>query len=334
MTIKDISAQTGYSVGTVSRVLNNQPNVSEKAKKVILEAAAECGFQLNANAKQLKQSHSNSVLVVVKGTSNEMFSGLVESIQSSMAETGYQLIVDYIDENSNEIRRALQLCRERKPLGILFLGGNRDHFLAGFQHIHVPCVLVTNHAEGLEFENLSSVSTDDTLAAKTVIEHLAALGHREFAVIGGDLQVSDTSRLRFDGCMAAFDRSGIAFDPVKSYESVRFSFEDGYRAAKNLLAKGSKFTALFAMADVMAIGAVRALRDGGLRVPEDVSVVGFDGLTIGMYTVPTLSTVRQSVDAMARRSVEMLLENIEAPQPPRYERVPFSLEFRESTREN
>ena len=132
MTIKDISAQTGYSVGTVSRVLNNQPNVSEKAKKVILEAAAECGFQLNANAKQLKQSHSNSVLVVVKGTSNEMFSGLVESIQASMAETGYQLIVDYIDENSNEIRRALQLCRERKPLGILFLGGNRDHFLSYF----------------------------------------------------------------------------------------------------------------------------------------------------------------------------------------------------------
>ena len=334
MTIKDISAQTGYSVGTVSRVLNNQPNVSEKAKKVILEAAAECGFQLNANAKQLKQSHSNSVLVVVKGTSNEMFSGLVESIQASMAETGYQLIVDYIDENSNEIRRALQLCRERKPLGILFLGGNRDHFLAGFRHIHVPCVLVTNHAAGLEFENLSSVSTDDTLAAKTVIEHLTALGHREFAVIGGDLTASDTSRLRFDGCMAAFERSGIAFYPEKSYESVRFSFEDGYRAAKNLLAKGSKFTAIFAMADVMAIGAVRALRDGGLRVPEDVSVVGFDGLTIGMYTVPTLSTVRQSVDAMARRSVEMLLENIEAPQPPRYERVPFSLEFRESTREN
>ena len=103
MTIKDLSAQTGYSVGTVSRVLNNQPNVSEKARKVIQEAAEASGFQLNANAKQLKQSHSNSVLVVVKGTSNEMFSGLVETIQACMAETSYQLMVDYIDEPRSAI---------------------------------------------------------------------------------------------------------------------------------------------------------------------------------------------------------------------------------------
>ena len=154
-------------------------------------------------------------------------------------------------------------------------------------------------------------------------------------VIGGDIQTSDTSRLRYEGCMVAFTGHDLArFDPLQDYESVRFSFEDGYRGAKNLLARGRKFTALFAMSDVMAIGAIRALRDEGLRVPEDVSVIGFDGLAIGAYTVPRLSTVRQNVDAMARRSVEMLLENIEAPQPPRYERVPFSLEFRESTREN
>ena len=116
MTIKDLSAQTGYSVGTVSRVLNNQPNVSEKARKAILEAAAESGFQLNANAKQLKQSHSNSVLVVVRGTSNEMFSSMMETIQARIATTPHQLIVDYIDENSNEVSRAMQLCREKKPL--------------------------------------------------------------------------------------------------------------------------------------------------------------------------------------------------------------------------
>lgn len=334
MTIKDLSAQTGYSVGTVSRVLNNQPNVSEKARKVILEAAEASGFQLNANAKQLKQSHSNSVLVVVKGTSNEMFSGLVETIQACVAETAYQLIVDYIDENSNEVLRALQLCREKKPLGILFLGGNRAHFLDGFQQIHVPCVLVTNDAVGLGFENLSSVSSDDRLAGRTAIDRLVQMGHRRIAVIGGDLQVSDTSKLRYQGCMEAFREHGIGFDEARDYESVRFSFEEGYRAAKNLLAKNRSFTALFAMADVMAIGAIRALMDAGLRVPEDVSVMGFDGLTVGRFTVPTLSTIRQSVDAMARRSVQMLLENIEAEQQPRHETVPFELELRESTREN
>ena len=98
MTIKDISAQTGYSVGTISRVLNNQPNVSQKARDTILRAAAECGFQLNANAKQLKQQHGNSILVVVKGTSNELFSSLVEALQARIASTIYPLIVDYLDE--------------------------------------------------------------------------------------------------------------------------------------------------------------------------------------------------------------------------------------------
>ena len=334
MTIKDLSAQTGYSVGTVSRVLNNQPNVSEKARKAILEAAEASGFQLNANAKQLKQSHSNAVLVVVKGTSNEMFSGMVEIIQACMAETSYQLMVDYIDENSNEVLRALQLCRERKPLGILFLGGNRAHFQQDFQRIGVPCVLVTNDAAGLGFENLSSVSSDDVQAGRTAIQELVAQGHRKIAVIGGDLEASDISRLRYQGCLEAFGANGIPFDPEQDYESIRYSFEEGYRAARNLLDKGRQFTAVFAASDVMAIGAIRALRDAGLRVPEDVSIMGFDGLDVGRYTVPTLSTIRQNVDAMARRSVEMLLENIKEGHLPRYEMVPFDVKLRESIRKN
>ena len=334
MTIKDLSAQTGYSVGTVSRVLNNQPNVSEKAKKAILEAAEASGFQLNVNAKQLKQSHSNAVLVVVKGTSNELFSGMMETIQSCMAETAYQLMVDYIDENSNEVLRALQLCRERKPLGIIFLGGNREHFRESFQRIGVPCVLVTNDASGLGFDNLSSVSSDDVLAGRTAIEQLVTLGHRQIAVIGGDLLTSDISRLRYQGCMEAFKEHGIAFDPEQDYESIRYSFEEGYRGAKRLLEKNRKFTALFAVSDVMAIGAIRALRDAGLRVPEDVSVIGFDGLDMGRYTVPTLSSIRQNGDAMARGSVELLLENIKADRQPRHETVPFELNLRESTRKN
>ena len=102
MTIKDLAAQTGYAVATVSRVLNNHPNVSEKARAVILQAVEESGFQLNANAKQLKQQHATSILVVVKGTANELFSELLETIQSRIAETQYPLHVDYLDEQANE----------------------------------------------------------------------------------------------------------------------------------------------------------------------------------------------------------------------------------------
>lgn len=332
MTIKDISALTGYSVGTVSRVLNNQPNVSEKARKAILEAAQATGFQLNTNAKQLKQSHSNSILVVVKGTSNLLFGSLVEALQARMSSTDHPLIVDYMDEDHNEVRRAVQLCAEKKPLGVLFLGGNRDNFLADFGKIDLPCVLVTDDATGMPFQNLSSVSADDRLAAKCAIEALAALGHRSFAVIGGERTVSDTAGLRYRGCMEAFRAHGIPFDEELDYETVRFSYADGYRAVQNLLARGRKFTALFAMADVMAIGAIRALQDAGLRVPEDVSVMGFDGLEIGAYTVPRLATISQSVEALADHSIQMLQENIARQQPPRYETVPVAVKLQESAR--
>lgn len=330
MTIKDLSAQTGYSVGTISRVLNNQPNVSQKARDTILRAAEECGFQLNANAKQLKQQHGTSILVVVKGTSNELFGSLVEAIQARISQTTYPLIVDYMDETENEVRRALQLCREKKPLGILFLGGNREHFLADFGKIRMPCVLITNDASDLPFPNLSSVSSDNVSAARMAIDHLVSLGHRKIAVIGGPRIHSDTTQQRFQGCLEAFREHGIQFDEALDYESVRFSFTGGYHAAQRLLEKGGDFTGIFAMSDVMAIGTIRALRDAGKRVPEDVSVVGFDGLTIGEYTIPKLTTISQCVAELADRSIRILQENIEGHKVHRHETVPVTLEVRES----
>ena len=330
MTIKDLSALTGYSVGTVSRVLNNQPNVSEKARKVILEAAEATKFQLNANAKQLKQQHSNSILVLVKGTSNQLFAALVEQLQLHMTETAYPLAVDYLDEDANEVQRALQLCREKKPLGILFLGGNRQNFMADFSQIGVPCVLVTDDASGMPFENLSSVTSDDRLGAKLAIEQLVSQGHRRIAVIGGDRDNSDTTMLRYLGCIDAFSALGIHFDGSQDYKDVRYSYQDGYHAACELLDRGRNFTALFAMSDVMAIGAIRALNDRGLKVPKDVSVMGFDGLQLSEFIYPRLSTVCQNVAELARRSIQILLDNIQTPQVPRYETVPVFVESRES----
>lgn len=330
MTIKDLSAQTGYSVGTVSRVLNNMPNVSDKARKAILEAAEACGFQLNTNAKQLKQQHSNTILVVVKGRSNILFGSLVEAMQTRMGQTNHPLVVDYIDEDDNEVLRAVQLCREKKPLGVLFLGGNDQNFRTDFEKINLPCILVTNDASGLSFPNLSSVSSDDRQAARMAVEHLVQLGHRRIAVIGGDREVSDTTKLRYQGCMDAFSSHGIDFDEQRDYAKVRFSYAGGYKAVSQLLAGGRQFSAIFAMSDVMAIGAIRALHDQGLRVPEDISLMGFDGLIIGCYMVPQLATVRQSVEELANRSIQMLLENIAVQREPRYETVPIQVESRES----
>ena len=332
MTIKDLAAKTGYAVATVSRVLNNHPNVSEKARQVIMQAVEESGFQLNVNAKQLKQQHATSILVVVKGTANELFGELVESIQSLVAQTHYPLIVDYLDEDENEVRRAVQLCREKKPLGILFLGGNTHNFLADFDKIDVPCVVVTNDMSSVEFPNLSSVSVDGRQACYKAVESLIDQGHRRVVVVGGDRVLSDTSRQRFEGCLDAFHENGIEFDEELDYRGVRFSYQDGYDATKSLLGEGREFTALFAAADVMAIGAIRALRDAGKRVPEDVSVVGFDGLPLGSFLVPQLTTIVQPARQLAQRSVELLIASIEDGSVARHETVPFTLCQRESTR--
>ena len=166
MTIKDLANKTGYAVATVSRVLNNHPNVSEKARAVIMEAVEESGFQLNANAKQLKQQHATSILVLVKDTANELFSEQVETIRNYVSGTKYPIVVDYLDENANEVRRALWLCREKKPLGILFLGGNACNFRTDFEKIDVPCVVVANNMSRVDVPNLSSVSIDDHEACR------------------------------------------------------------------------------------------------------------------------------------------------------------------------
>ncbi len=332
MTIKDIAAQTGYSVGTVSRVLNNQPHVSETARERILEAARESGFQLNTNAKQLKQQHGTSLLVICKSSGNELFSTLLVAIQARIARTQYPLIVDYVEETENEVRRAIHLLQMKKPLAILFLGGQLENFRRDFHHIGVPSILITNDASQLDFPNLSSVGVNDNDAAQLAVDQLISLGHRRFAVVGGDIQVSDPSRRRYEGCLEAFRRGGIDFDPELDYVHSHFTYLDGYRATQTLLARGRRFTALFAMSDVMAIGAMRALRDAGLRIPEDVSVIGIDGLAIGEYTTPRLATVAQPVDSLAERSLALLKHQSDGTPGARHETVPVTLRMRESVR--
>ena len=331
MTIKDLAAKTGYAVGTVSRVLNNHPNVSEKARSAILAAVEESGFQLNVNAKQLKQTHATTIVVIVKGTGNALFAQMVEIIQHLLSGTRYPLYVDYMHGGDDEVRRAAVLAREKKALGVIFLGGNLENLRAGFPGLGIPGVLVTNNASGLGFDNLSSVYIDDRRAAAQAVENLISLGHRRIAVIGGHRRYSDTSRQRWEGVLDAITRSGLTIDPEADYATVYFSAEGGYNGAAELLARGREFTALFTMSDLMALGAVRALRDHGREVPGDVSIIGFDGIPMGEYFVPRLTTVDQPGPAMARRSVELLLDTIENGTPAKHEAVPFTLLYREST---
>lgn len=310
MTIKDLARESGYSLGTVSRVLNGHPNVSEKARKAVMAVVEAQGFELNTNAKNLKQSQSNNILVVVKGRGNELFSSMVEEYQEIFSHTPYPLIIDYIDELESEVLRADVLCREKKPLGLIFLGGSSQNFREDFSRISVPAVLVTCSAKELAQENLSSVAVDDVQGAAAAVEYLLQSGHRDLVVLGGDREKSDASYFRYGGLVEACRKNGMDF-PEDRYYTCRFSYQSGFDAMNRALNDGKPCTAVFAMSDVMAIGAIRAIREHGLRVPEDISVVGYDGLAIGDYLQPRLTTVAQPVSAMARRSVQLLLRQIE-----------------------
>ena len=324
MTIKDIARLSGVGVTTVSRVLNDHPDVSEETRRRVLAVVAEQGFQPNTNARHLKQQTSASIAIIVKGTMNMLFAELMERCQQLLQDAGQNAAVYYLDEDANEVVYAVQLCRERKPLGILFLGGDLEFFQAEFGHITVPCVLLTNSARELDFPNLSSLTTDDEEAAYRVVRYLADQGHRDIGLLGGNWSCTQISYRRVLGCQRAFDELSLPFD-ARRCEPCRYSFSDAYDTTKRLLGRCPELTALFCVSDVMALGAIRAIHDLGRRVPRDISVVGYDGIPLSRFSVPRLTTVRQDTQQLARQGVDLLLRNLQRPRPPVHGVVPFEL---------
>ena len=331
MTIKDIAKLSGYGIGTVSRVLNNHSDVSDKARKKIMEVIEESYFQPNTNARHLKRQSVSSLSIIVKGNQNMLFADILEKMQMLFSRNGENAEVSYIDEDANEVECALSLCRDRNPKGIIFLGGNLDYFDA-FDSIEVPCVLLTNSAGSLNISNLSSFYTDDEEASYQVGSYLIKQGHKKIGVIGGTLSATQISSSRYEGCLRSFKENGIDFEEKKAYIPCRYSMEDGYQAAKKLLKQVSGVTAIIALSDTIAVGAMRAICDAGKRVPDDISVVGFDGISLSNYCIPRLTTIRQDTDRMAREGVELMLRQIHYPGEGRDVSVPFQLLERESVR--
>ena len=332
ITIKDIAKESGYAVGTVSRVLNNRSDVSEKAREKIMEVVNKHHFKLNNNAKHLKQQTAKGIAIIIKGSHNMLFAHIVEQMQGMLTEKGLDCLIYYINEKENEVETAVRLCAERRPAGIMFLGCNLQYFRDRFSAITIPCVLVTTSGQSLGFPNLSSVCINDTEASKAVIRRLIENGHTQIGILGGFLEHSKVAYTRFNGCMESFEAYNVPFDTEKQYMESYFNMADSYSSMQLLLQKMPKITAVFAMSDVMAIGAIRAIKDSGKKVPDDISVVGFDGLELAEYLYPKLTTIRQNRERIAQRSVEILLDCIDNGSKAVHETVPFSIIVGESTR--
>ncbi len=311
MTIKDIARECGCAVGTVSRVLNNHGSVSKAMRAKVLAVVEKRGFVMNKNAKDLKAQKSKNIVIILKGISNMLFYSILEMLQIKISNLTYSASVIILDESDNEAQKAWNIYYEKKPLGFIFLGGNPERFGSDFERIKVPCVLITTETMCDGLSNLSSVSSDDFQASFTAARYFIKNGHSKIGIIGGDFETAETAKIRYNGFIEGLDLSGIDFDFDKAYSVSRYSFEGGADAAEALLKKYPDLTAIFCMSDVMAIGACRRLSQLGRKVPDDISIIGFDGIPVADFYCPSITTIRQSSEDLATVGLNTFIECVE-----------------------
>ena len=327
-TIKDIAAMAGISVTTVSRVLNHRPDVNSATRDRVEQIIKDCHFVGNTNARGLKQGNE-VICVVIRGRSNPFLSSLAEAILDRADNIPDNFVTEYIDEKADEFRTALRMTRQNHVKGLIFVGSLIDERVDAIRGLDVPMVFTTVNAESASLPRASSVAVDDRSMGRMVADQLLSCGHRRIAVFGSNPVAGDSLAMRFQGFCDAFAERGLTYDHTL-YRETRFSYEAGYDTARTFFSERPDATALFAMSDTVAVGAIRALKDMGLSVPNDVSVVGFDGVDIGRYTLPRLTTVEQPVEEIARRSVNLLLDMLEKNAVPRHILVEASFRSRES----
>lgn len=315
-TIKDIANEAGVGVVTVSRALNNQPDVSAATRGRILAVADKMGYRPNRHARFLKMTNNPTIALLMKGIDNPFFQPMLNTMEELVREQNYLLTVVKVPHWADEIQEAIKLVDEDLMAGVIFLGGAFSHEADAFERLNVPFVLSTvSRVVGVPNDMYSSVSVDDELEAAEAVRHLIHLGHRNIAVLGvPETDVSVGTR-RIQGYEAAMSQAGIDVHPkwVRSLDIPHYnpySYEYGYTLTQRLLAEQPEVTAIFAIADTIAIGAMRAVREAGLRIPEDISIIGFDGLTIGDYIDPPLTTLAQQPTTIAQITCEVLFKQI------------------------
>lgn len=324
LTIKDLAARTGYAVGTVSRVLNGHPHVSEKARTAILQAVEETGFSCNLNARQLKQHHSASIGLVARAA-DPLAQQFIRAIDAARAPEDSPLILAYAEPGESLAQRAQTLSQEKKPLGLLILTGAAETLPSEPSGLTVPWVLV---GQCSQTQN-NWVCMDAPQAAYAAVRTLLELGHRRIALLAPESAESGPNGPYFAGYRQALQDWGLDWEP-RFYQASAADLAAGYQAAQAIPFGGSGATALVAPCAALAIGAIRALADRGIQVPQAVSVITLEHHLLGEYLTPRLATVAADPAELGRQALALLLEQIRQPGSPRGQIVPFSLSTGES----
>ena len=307
--IKDVAKYCKTSVSTVSRVLNGRPDVNPETRQRVLDAIASLDFVPNNSARNLVRTESDRIGVVVRGFSNMFFSQIVRIVEDALYRAGYSMELHHIQGDADEVHATAMLVNEKRLCGVLFLGGQYDYTEETMHTLGVPyvCVSYTNTFGSLDPEHFSSVSIDDREEARNAVQYLVNMGHRRIAAVVSEKSDRSVSELRFDGYRQALSDNGIPYDPALVVESGNFSQESAFNATSRLLGRKVPFSALFTVSDMMALAAVKAMSVRGIRVPEDCSVIGIDGIDSSNYSIPTLTTMVQPTENMARESVDILI---------------------------
>ncbi len=300
---------------TVSLVLNNSPSaksIPQETRDRVVEAAQRLNYRPNYFARSLRQSRSMSVGVLAPDLSEGYFTRVMSGVVEELTAAHYFYFTACHDWNKDLIEKYPRMLVERAVDGFLVLNTAVDEL-----EVPVPVVAISAHSAA---ENVTNIILDHHMAVQQALTHLYQLGHRRIAIMRGPRVIPD-SEFRWESIQQVAGEIGLKLDPalVTRIDAAAWSMktgqhpmapEIGYKPMQALLEKTRDFTAIFCFNDIAAIGAVRALRDAGLNVPGNVSVVGFDDILSAAYAMPSLTTVRQPLTAMGRRGAQVLLERI------------------------
>lgn len=286
-TIYEVSKRAGVSLATVSRVLNNSGSVTERTRQKVLSAMAELDYRPNSIAQSLASNRSNSVGILVPELHGPFFGTLITGIEQVLREAGKHTIVTVGHSNEAEEKDGIEfLVSRRCDALILHVDAVSDDFLIELDAGPVTVVLVNRLVPEVEEK---CIRLDNTLGGRIATTYLLELGHRDIAYISGPLWKSD-ARDRLAGHRQALADAGVDFDDRLFFEGD-FQEPSGSEGMRHFMSLGVPFTALVCANDGMAAGAMRAAREGGLQIPRDVSIVGFDNVTFSGYLYPNLSTI-------------------------------------------
>jgi Transcriptional regulators len=314
-TIKDIAKMCGVGVSTVSRAINNHPDINPKTKEFIMQTINKYNYVPNNSARNLKRIESRTIAVLVKGISNPLFSNLVQMIEKEINRNKYSFFLQHIDELQDEVEVALELIKEKRLRGIVFLGGLLFHSEEKLAQIKAPFVLSTMRILTPASNNIyACFSVDDQKESYKITDYLCKQGHERIALLGAMKGDESIGKLRLEGYKQALRDNGISVDESLIREMQEdipsYSMQNGYEVMKTLLNEEKEFTAVYAISDMQAIGACKAIFKRGKKIPEDYSVVGFDGLAEAYFYEPSITTLRQPVSAIAQASIQALFRMI------------------------